>query len=56
MLPQKSGWEVARTLRKDPATKDINAPAGGLYEADGVIDKPYEFDQLSKLIDKALGR
>ncbi len=67
MMPGKSGWEVARALKQDPATQgmkivmvtaigektnEITAP---IYGADAHIDKPFEFDKLEKVIAQLLG-
>src|SRR5262249_18709276 len=68
MMPLKNGWEVARALRQDEATKDIgiiiltaigekmNEMTSPLYGADEHIDKPFEFDELEKAIDRALAQ
>lgn len=62
MMPGKSGWEVARALKQDPATANIkivmvtaigeqvNEITSPLYGADAHIDKPFEFDRLEKVI------
>ena len=62
MMPGKSGWEVARTIKQDPAThavkivmvsaigektNEITAP---IYGADAHVDKPFEFEQLERVI------
>jgi two-component system alkaline phosphatase synthesis response regulator PhoP len=61
MMPGKSGWEVARALKQDPATQGIkivmvtaigesvNALTSPLY-ADAHLDKPFEFEKLEKII------
>ena len=66
MMPLKNGWEVARTLRQDDATKDIgiiiltaigervNEMTSPLYGADEYIDKPFEFERLEKAIERVL--
>jgi len=58
MMPGKNGWEVAKELRADPATKDIsilvltaigqtmNDMNSPLYGADDYLDKPFEFEKL----------
>src|SRR5690242_16130175 len=58
MMPGKNGWEVAKELRHDDATKDIgilvltaigetmNEMTSPLYGADAYIDKPFEFADL----------
>jgi CheY-like chemotaxis protein len=62
MMPGKSGWEVARALKQDPATasikivmvtaigEQVNEITSPLYGADAHIDKPFEFDRLEKVI------
>jgi DNA-binding response OmpR family regulator len=62
MMPQKNGWEVARELKQDAATKEIgivmltaigatmNELTSPLYGADAYVDKPFEFDSLEKTI------
>jgi DNA-binding response OmpR family regulator len=62
MMPGKSGWEVARALKQDPATQDIkivmvtaigeqvNEMTSPLYGADAHIDKPFEFEKLERVI------
>jgi CheY-like chemotaxis protein len=62
MMPGKSGWEVARAIKQDPAThavkivmvsaigektNEITAP---IYGADAHVDKPFEFEHLEKVI------
>jgi two-component system alkaline phosphatase synthesis response regulator PhoP len=62
MMPGKSGWEVARALKQDPAThavkivmvsaigektNEITAP---IYGADAHVDKPFEFEALERVI------
>jgi two-component system, OmpR family, alkaline phosphatase synthesis response regulator PhoP len=67
MMPGKSGWEVARTLKQDPATQDVkivmvtaigektNELTAPIYGADAHIDKPFEFDKLERVITQLLG-
>jgi CheY-like chemotaxis protein len=62
MMPGKSGWEVARALKQDPSTQGIkivmvtaigaqvNEITSPIYGADAHIDKPFEFEQLEKVI------
>jgi DNA-binding response OmpR family regulator len=64
MMPKKNGWEVARAMRQNPATKDIkililtaigesiNELTSPLYGADAHLDKPFDFDDLEKLVAK----
>ena len=66
MMPRKNGWEVAKELRADPATKNIgilvltaigqtmNEMTSPLYGADDYLDKPFEFSDLDKRIAKIL--
>ena len=68
MMPGKSGWEVARALKQDPATQGIkivmvtaigeqvNEITSPLYGADAHVDKPFEFDRLEKVIIGLVGR
>jgi DNA-binding response OmpR family regulator len=68
MMPQKNGWEVARELKQDAATKDIgiiiltaigekmNEITSPLYGADAYIDKPFEFERLENAIESVLER
>lgn len=65
MMPGKSGWEVARALKQDPATEkikiiiltamgksgEITAPIMG---ADAYIDKPFEFEEVERVIGELL--
>lgn len=62
MMPGKSGWEVARSLKQDPITQSIkivmvtaigqqvNEITSPLYGADAHVDKPFEFEKLEKII------
>jgi CheY-like chemotaxis protein len=62
MMPGKSGWEVARALKQDPVTQAIkivmvtaigehvNEMTSPLYGADAHIDKPFEFENLERVI------
>jgi DNA-binding response OmpR family regulator len=68
MMPGKSGWEVARAIRQDPAThaikiimvtaigEAVNEMTSPLYGADAHVDKPFEFEQLESLIGSLLAR
>ena len=67
MMPKRSGWEVARALRRDPATKDtkivvltaigeaVNQMTSPIYGADAFLDKPFDFGELEQIIDRLLG-
>jgi CheY-like chemotaxis protein len=66
MMPGKSGWEVARALKQDPATSSIkivmvtaigehvNEITSPIQGADAHIDKPFEFEKLEKVIGRLL--
>ncbi len=65
MMPGKSGWEVARELKKDPKTQKIkivmvsaigptNEITSPIYGADAHIDKPFEFEDLERIISGLL--
>ena len=68
MMPKRSGWEVARALRRDPSTKDtkivvltaigeaVNQMTSPIYGADAFLDKPFEFAALDQLISKVLDK
>jgi DNA-binding response OmpR family regulator len=68
MMPQKTGWEVARELKQDASTQGIgiiiltaigekmNEITSPLYGADEYIDKPFEFEQLEKTIERVLDK
>jgi DNA-binding response OmpR family regulator len=67
MMPKRNGWEVARALKRDPATQatkivvltaigqQINQITSPLYGADAYLDKPFDFDDLERIIDELLG-
>lgn len=66
MMPRMNGWEVARALRQDPATKDVkivmltaigsqmNEMTSPLYGVDAYLDKPFQFGELEAQIDALL--
>ena len=66
MMPGKSGWEVARALKQDPATQGVkimmvtaigektNEITAPIYGADAHIDKPFEFDRLETTLETLL--
>ena len=66
MMPGKSGWEVARALKQDPATQDAkivmvsaigektNEITAPIYGADAHVDKPFEFETLERVIARLL--
>jgi len=66
MMPGKSGWEVARALKQDPVTQHVkivmvtaigektNEITAPIYGADAHIDKPFEFEQLERVITDLL--
>lgn len=68
MMPGQSGWEVCRSIR-DRFSEDgpkiimltgigerVNAATSPLYGADAHMDKPFDVDALSDLIDRMLDR
>jgi DNA-binding response OmpR family regulator len=68
MMPGKNGWEVAKELRADDATKGIgilvltaigekmNEMTSPLYGADAYLDKPFEFADLERMVAEVLAR
>ena len=66
MMPGKSGWEVARALKQDPATQNVkivmvtaigektNEITAPIYGADAHVDKPFEFEKLERVIGELL--
>jgi len=62
MMPGKSGWEVARAIKQDPATNAVkivmvsaigektNEITAPIYGADAHVDKPFEFEHLESVI------
>lgn len=66
MMPGKSGWEVARAIKQDPATQAVkivmvsaigaktNELTAPIYGADAHVDKPFELDHLEKVIRQLL--
>jgi DNA-binding response OmpR family regulator len=68
MMPKRNGWEVARALKRDPTTQatkivvltaigqQINQITSPLYGADAYLDKPFDFDDLERIIDELLAR
>jgi DNA-binding response OmpR family regulator len=66
MMPGKNGWEVAKELRSDERLRNIgivmltaigekvNELTSPLYGADAYIDKPFDFTDLEKTIQKIL--
>ena len=67
MMPGKSGWEVARALKQDPATQGVkimmvtaigektNEITAPIYGADAHIDKPFEFEEVERVIASLVG-
>jgi CheY-like chemotaxis protein len=63
VMPKKSGWEVARALKQDPALRgikiiimtalgeELNENASPLFGADATLDKPFDLAQLDHAID-----
>jgi two-component system KDP operon response regulator KdpE len=66
MLPERSGSEVLDELRGDPATRDIaivvvtghaeQVSEGVIEQADGVIGKPFDVQDLLTTVHKAVQR
>lgn len=66
MMPGLTGWEIAKYIRSKPDWNDtpiimltgigeaMNAMTAPLYGADAHIDKPFELDQLTETVRKAL--
>ncbi len=66
MMPKMSGWEVARSMRHDPALETIkivmltaigeglSSMTAPLYDVDAKIDKPFDFRKLDQTIDRLL--
>jgi len=67
MMPGQSGWEVCKSIREHDATKDtkvvmltgigerMNEMTSPLYGADAHMNKPFDMDELSDLLDRLLG-
>jgi DNA-binding response OmpR family regulator len=68
MMPKVNGWEVARALKRDPMTQatkivvltaigeQVNEITSPLYGADAYLDKPFDFGELERIIDKLLAQ
>jgi two-component system, OmpR family, alkaline phosphatase synthesis response regulator PhoP len=68
MMPNKSGWEVAKAIKADPATQatkiiilsaigpTVTDATSVLYGADAHLDKPFDFAKLEALIEEVLAR
>lgn len=66
MMPGQSGWEVCRSIRDNDHLKNtkvvmltgigerMNEMTSPLYGADVHMDKPFDIDELSVLIDRLL--
>jgi DNA-binding response OmpR family regulator len=68
MMPNMSGWEVARKLRADDTFRDtaivmltgigerLNAMTSALTRVDASLDKPFQFADLDATLDAVLKR
>ena len=68
MMPGKSGWEVARDLRRDDSLsavrvlmltgigRGINALTSPIYGADAYLDKPFTLAALEATVREVLAR
>jgi DNA-binding response OmpR family regulator len=68
MMPNLSGWEVARRVRSDPALSStaivvltaigerLNDMTAPLYGVDEHLDKPFEFEDLEAAIERVSRR
>jgi two-component system KDP operon response regulator KdpE len=66
VLPERSGIDVLAELRADPATRDVAVVVVTghpehlndvlLEEADGVIGKPFDLDELLAIVRRAIQR
>lgn len=66
MMPGQSGWEVCRNIREHNSTEEtriimltgigstMNELTSPLYGADAYMDKPFDVNALSELIDQQL--
>lgn len=66
MMPGRTGWEVCRAVRENDELKGVrvlmltgigerlNEMTSPLYGADAYLDKPFDFGELDKVIDKLL--
>lgn len=63
LIPSINGWEVARRIRENPATKDIkilmlsivsDGKKAGEVSADGYIMKPFSMEKLLDTIESLL--
>ncbi len=66
MMPKMNGWEVARALRQEEATKNVkiimltaigphvNEMTSPLYGANAHLDKPFDFKELEANIKQLL--
>ena len=68
MMPGMSGWEVCRKIRQDAALahtgvlmltgigESLNEATSPLFGADEYIDKPFEFEEIEKAIERVLDK
>lgn len=68
MMPERSGWEVARALRSDPELRNtgiimltaigepVNEMTSPLFGADAYLDKPFDFGELEARLREVLAK
>lgn len=68
MMPGMTGWEVCRAIREDEGLdatgvimltgigERLNEMTSPLYGADEYLDKPFEFDDLDRLIRRVIAK
>ncbi|MGF1464757.1 MAG: PleD family two-component system response regulator [Sandaracinaceae bacterium] len=68
MMPGMTGWEVCRAIREDEKLEQVgvimltgigerlNEMTSPLYGADEYLDKPFDFGELDRMIDRVLDK